>query len=63
MTTGRISSASVSAPASSVGAQIEQPHEQRQPEDPVDDRRHAGEVGDVRPQQAVQGVSFAYSSR
>ena len=38
----------------------EGPHEQRQAEDAVDDRRHAGEVGDVRlddpPEPARRGV-------
>ena len=56
---------SVRPPAQSVGPSAsrliaERPHEQRQAEDAVDDRRHAREVGDVRlddpPEPARRGV-------
>ena len=62
---GRISRLSVRPPAQSVGPsasalEAEGPHEQGQAEDAVDDRRHAGQVGDVRlddpPDPARRGV-------
>ena len=56
MTIGRISRVSVRAPERIVGAEAHQPDEQRQPEDPVDDRRDAGEVADVRLEQAVEAA-------
>ena len=43
--------------------ELEQPHEERQAEDAVDDRGHAGEVADVRLEQPVEQLSRAYSSR
>ena len=47
MTTGSASSASVDAPASTLRPMPIMRDEQPEPEQPVDDRRHGRQVGDV----------------
>ena len=50
-TTGRTRAASVSPPAMSVLPRPRRVHEHRQSEEPVHDRRDAGQVADVRPDE------------
>ncbi len=47
MTIGSTSSAMVSDPARTAAAHLHRPHEDRQTQDTVDDRRHPREVGDM----------------
>ena len=63
ITVGSTSSARIIAPASSDPPEAEAADEEREPEDAVDDRRHAGQVRDVQLEEpVVPAVLLANSS-